>query len=394
MIPQEKSKGHKWTNIVLIAITLAIIVYVGYTKGRAYFGLGKNVALQASGELLTLDEKERPFIGVNEKQIFKVTTDGIKAYQFDQSEIWSDTFSMANFDVKQKAPYIAIAGKKGKTIAVYNTKGKQCQIEVNGSIVKFSVNEIGGVAVIEENGSSYVVSAYDRTGKRLCQRVSYVSSDGYPTAAVLSPDNKLLLMSCVSVDNPQVDSSILAIKIGGTSDEQQEEFYFGYIEENNLVYHLEYINKETWACIGDKAITWYNNEGEIKGKQDNLALVFRPELIKTSKFGTGYLPIVYSERPTQNVVHRQDQLNYFDDAGKITYQLSLEGGVENYYADENGIILKVNGIFRGYNKLCNQIFEYTPNIEVDKVIYIPAMQKGIAVCKDKVVLLTPKKEKQ
>lgn len=392
MIPQEKNKEHKWTNIILIVITIAILGYVAYIKGRVYLGLGNNVGLAATKELLTLDEKEKSFIGVNEKQIIKVTGDGIKAYDFDNTELWSDTFSMSNFVVKQKKPYIAVADKQGKTLELYNHKGKQCEITTDNPIVYFSVNENGGIATVESGDNAYTVTAYDKKGKKLCWRVSYTSTDGYPTAATLSPDNRLLLMSYVSVDDPQVTSSIFAMNVEGNTNENIDNIAFGYIESNNLVYGLEYINKDTWVCIGDKMMTWYDNNGNAREKVSDLSLVFVPELTKTSSFGSGYFPVIYSEKPAQNVVHRQDKMAYYDKDGKQTYCIDLGGGAEYYYGDEHGVVVEVAGVFKGYNKLCNQIFEYAPAIDVSKVIYVPSLQKGIAVTKDKVLLLTPKKE--
>ena len=399
MIPQEqtneeKVKGRKETNIALITITICILLYIAYVNGIGIFAANKNVTLQMGEELITLSEKEETFIGLNNKQIIKITADGINAYSFEGTEIWADTFSVDNFEVQQKEPYIAIGGKQGKTIVLYSTKGKLCEITTVNPIVYFSVNEAGGIVTVESSKNAYTISAYDKSGKFLCSRVSYTSTDGYPTAAVLSPDNELLLMSYVSVDEPQVTSSILAMEVEGVSTEDKvDNIAFGYIESNNLVYSIEYINNDTWVCVGDKAITWYDNNGQTKGKQSNLSLVFVPEIIKKSSFGSGYFPVVYSEKPTQSVVHRQDKLAYYDEVGQLMYSVTLEGGAQSHYADDDGVVINVNGTYRGFNKLCNQIFEYSPTIDINKVVYVPTIKKGIAVGKDKVYLLIPKKEK-
>lgn len=393
MIPQEKKKAHRLTNIILLAITLVIVGYILYVKCDISFGLGKPTKLVEHSTLINLEENGTPFIGVNDEQIFKVSADGIASYNFEGTEIWSDTFSMHEFVVAQEASYIAVGGKGEKQVILFGTKGKISTITTNNPIVSFSVNELGGLVTIEDAGDSYIITAYDRMGKMLCRRVSYTSTDGYPTAATLSPDNSLLIISNVSVDEPQVTSSILAINVSGNPDDKNDNILFGYIEKNNLVYKLQYVNKTTWACIGDKAITWYDNNGTQKGTQTDLSLVFMPQAIKSSLFNSGFLTLVYSEKPTQNVIHRQDQVAYYDAEGKTAYQLALEGSVESMYVDQAGIVLENNGIFKGYNKLCNEIFEYTPTIDISKVIYLPSIKKGIAVGKDKVILLLPKKEK-
>lgn len=392
MIPHKKTKERKWTNRALFAMTLIILIYVTYTKG--FFGITGHVTLETTKEIIQLEEKKNTFVGVNNKQVIKVTGDGINAYNFQGTEIWSDTFSMNQFTVQQEEPYVAVAEKKGKQLILFNEKGRQAEIITTSPIVYFSVNEKGGLVTIESGDNLYTITAYDEKGKSLCQRVSYVSSDGYPTAAVLSPDYKRLMMSYVSVDDPQVTSSILAMEVEAGQSEEMDPIAFGYIEKNNLVYKIEYMDEDTWVCIGDKAMTWYGGDGRIKGKQDELSLVFTPERIKGSLLGTGCLPVVYTDKAAQSVVHRQDKLAYFDHESGKNYDRNLEGGVESLYTDASGVIVEVGGIYKGFDKLCNPVFDYSPVIDISKVIYNPSMKKGIAVGKDKVFLLTPKKEKK
>lgn len=384
-------KKKKITNKILVIITLVIITALVGIKAINHLGLGQKVVLQTGEELLSLDEKENAIVGINNKQIFKITGNGINTYDFNKMDIWSDTFTMNNVAMKQKDPYLIVGDKKGNTLNLYDHKGKKCQITTAHPIVNFSVNEKGGIAVIEKGENSYIITAYDSAGKKLCWRVSYPESEGYPTAAILSPDNKILLMSYVSVDEPQVNSRILAMHVEDNASEKPDNILFGYVEKNNLIYQLDYISKDVWVAVGDKMVTWYDNTGNIREKMQDLILAYVPQIMNTSEFTTNYLPIVVSEKPIQNIVHRQDRLVYYDDEGKEIYSVSLDGGVENYNVGEEGVTLSVNGVYRGYNKLCNEQFEYTPSIEIKKVIYLASKQKGIAVSKDKVYLVTPKK---
>ena len=387
-------KGHKWTNGILIIITLMIVLYVAYVKGFISLGITKLVELEVTKELLTLDIKEKSTIGINEKQIYKVTSDGITSYNFEGEEIWSDTFSMGNFVSVQRKPYIAVGSMQGNHIILFNEKGRQAEIITDNPIVYFSVNESGGIATIENENNSYTVSAYDASGKKLCWRTTFISEDGYPIVAELSPDNKLLLISYVSVDEPQVVSRIIAIDVEDRETENVDNIKYGYKQTNNLIYDIEFISKNTWVSIGDKAIDWYDLEGNQKGTQNNLSAVFVPYLTKMTEHGLGYFPMIITEKPTQNVVHRQDELVYFNDIGAETFSINLDGGIEYFYADENGVTIQKANVFRGYDKLGNPFFEYTATTDVSKVIYIPSLKKGIAVNKENVLLLTPKKEKK
>ena len=387
-------RERKLTNGILIIITLVIALYVAYIKGFVSFGATRLVELEVNKELLTLDIKEKSTIGINEEQIYKVTSDGITSYNFAGEQIWADTFSMDNFVSIQRKPYIAVGNMQGKNIILFNEKGRQAEIVTANPIVYFSVNEAGGIATIENENNSYTVTAYDATGKKLCWRTTFISADGYPIVAELSPDNKLLLVSYVSVDEPQVVSSIIAIDVEDQETENLDNIKYGYKQTNNLVYDVEFISKNTWASVGDKAIDWYDLEGNQKGTQKNLSAIFVPYLTKMSEHGLGYFPMIITEKPTQNIVHRQDRLVYFNDIGEETFSVNLEGGVEYFYADENGVTLQKANVFRGYDKLGNPFFEYMATTDVSQVIYIPSLKKGIAVNKENILLLTPKKEKK
>ncbi len=387
-------KEHKWTNVILVIITLVIILYVAYIKGFISLGTTRLVELEVNKELLTLDIKEKSTIGINEKQIYKVTSDGITSYDFEGEEIWSDTFSMNHFVSVQRKSYIAVGSVQGKHIILFNEKGRQAEIVTANPIVYFSVNESGGIVTIENENNAYTVTAYDAEGKKLCWRTTFISVDGYPIAAQLSPDNKLLLISYVSVDEPQVVSSVIAIDVEDHETENLDNIKYGYKQTNNLVYDIEFMSKNTWVSIGDKSIDWYDLEGNQKGTQNNLSGVFVPYLTKMSEHGLGYFPRIITEKPTQNIVHRQDEIVYFNHMGEETYSINLDSGVEYFYADENGVTVQKANVFRGYDKLGNPFFEYTATTDVSQVIYIPSLKKGIAVNKENVLLLTPKKEKK
>ena len=387
-------KGYKRTNEILIIMTLVIALYVAYVKGFISFGTTRLVKLEVDKELLTLDIQEKSTIGINEKQIYKVTSDGITSYNFEGEEIWSDTFSMNDFISVQRKPYIAVGSKQGKHIILFNEKGRQAEIVTDNPIVYFSVNESGGIATIENENNSYTVTAYDASGKKLCWRTTFISSDGYPVVAELSPDNKLLLISYVSVDEPQVVSRVIAIDVEDRKTESLDNIKYGYKQTNNLIYDIEFISKNTWVSIGDKVIDWYDLEGNQKGTQNNLSAVFVPYLTKMTEHGLGYFPMITTEKPTQNIVHRQDKLVYFNDIGEETFSVDLDGGIEYFYADENGVTIQKANVFSGYDKLGNPFFEYTAMTDVSKVIYIPSLKKGIAINKENVLLLTPKKEKK
>lgn len=385
-------KQHKWTNIILVIVCFIIVGYIAYIRGWIPTQFGKSVELEEKKQLFELNSKEKSYVGINNKQIFHVSQDGIKAYDFEGTELWRDTFSFTDFIVVQKEPYIAVGTKRGTSIHVFNEKGKQAEIKSENPIVYFSVNEAGCVVAIANNDDQYTVTAYNEYGDGVCTYTTYVKDEGYPIVAELSPDNTKIVLSYVSVDEPQVVSRVYIIDVQEPEKKEKNTAKYGGEQKNNLVYEIEFINEDTWVTIGDELCVWYDLEGNELGKEENLSLVLVPYLYRRSQHGLGYLPVVLSDKPTQNIIRRQDKLVYFNHLGEKTFETTLEGGVKSVYADNNGTTIQLERSFFGYNKLGNLFFKYTANTDVNKVIYKPTIRKGIAVTKEGVYVLMPKKE--
>lgn len=389
-----KKRRFKITNIILLIIVIGICMYIAEVQGWTNLYNKGQVDLVESETLLTLDVKERAFIGVNNKQIYKITNDGIKAYDFDKQEIWSDTLSLNNIIVKQRTPYIAVGSKDGKSVILFNDKGRQAEITTNNPIIYFSVNQEGSIVTIEEGEKSHIVTAYDQSGRFICNRTSFIENDGYPIVAELSPSSELLLINYINVNEPQVVSTLIAIDVTDKHTEQLDNIKYGIKQKDNLIYAIEFINKNTWVSIGDKKITWYDVKGNEKKTNSGIYAVFTPYVMEMSKYGDGYLPLIISEKPTQNIIHRQDQLVYLDSKGEELFKLEIEEGAESFYSDSSVVVYKSGTSFKGYDRLGNNIFEYKPTLDVNRVIYSTVLNKGIAINKEKVILLTPTKEKR
>lgn len=350
------------------------------------------ILLENNKTLLTLNAKEKSYIGVTHKQFFCVTRDGIKMYNFEGEELWSDTFTFDNFIVMQREPYIAIGSKQGHNIQVFQEKGKCYEVTSQDEIVYFSINESGGIVTIARDDLTYKITAYDGTGKFLCRRTTYIKEDGYPLTAELSPNNKKLIMSYVSADEPQVMSRLYAIDVvNAQNTDVKDNVHYGREQKDNLIYEIEFMSQNVWVAIGDKQMIWYDLDGNEKATVAHKSLVFVPYLYKTSEYGTGYLPIIMSEKPLQNIAHRKDQLVYFNDKGEETFLVAFNDGIESSYANHNGVIIQINDVFKGYDKLGNLSFEYYADTDVYKAFYIPAIHRGLAVNKESVFLLLPKK---
>ena len=379
---------------VLFIVPIIIVIYVLLTKGPLV-DTSKYVVLEQEKDIISLDRLSSTYIGINNKQIVKVTQDGVTAYDFDGEELWSDTLTLDNYIVRQRDPYIAIANKMGNTIMIFSDKGKQGEIICQNPIAYFSINKNGKVAIIENLDDSHIVSAYDSKGNSLgVQRVSHIKEKnaGYPLVVEISPNDELLLASYIDVDKPVLTSNLLAIQIQKPKEEKIDNSLYGIEQRDNLIYEIEFIRDNEWVGIGDKSITWYTLDGREIAKQENIFAHFNPYLVKVSNYGDGFLPIISTTDFNKNTIHKQNELSYFNVKGEQFFNIKLNEPATYFYTDDRGVIIGQRSLFTGYNKMGTKLFEFNTVLDVSKVFYEPERKKGIAVTKDKVILLKSKKE--
>ncbi len=381
---------HKWIPIILVVIVSAILIYIAIKNGWIGNNAKERVMVE-SEEFMTLDIKDNSYIGVNNKQVYKVTRDGIRAYDLDKQEVWSDTFSLSEVLVKQTDPYIAVGSKSGKSIYVFNEKGRQTEINTQSPVIYFDINQNGNVVTIQDEGSKHHVTAYSPTGQFLCTRTSFVEKDGYPIVAEISPKGDMLLISYISTNEPEVTSTIIGMSTKQNDSEELDNVMYGVTEKDNLVYSILFMSDNTWVSVGDKYANWYDKNGSHKIKKDDLYSIFVPRASSIGVFNEGFLPLIVTSKPVQSTVHQDEKLVVFDNRGEELFTHDIKEGANNLLVDKQMIIYETGGRYEGYNKLGNKIFTYSPTMDVSRVIYFPDLKKGIAINKEKVMLLSSKK---
>jgi len=390
---QKEAGTRKTTSLVLGIMAVVIIIFIVITKNPFKSMANKYTILEEQKDVLKLDSLQDTYIGINNKQIIKVTDDGIVAYDINGEELWSDTLTLDHYIVKQREPYIAVANKMGNSITVFNEKGKQGEIICENAIAYFSINKNGSVAVIESLGESHIISAYDQKGHSLgVKRITFTKDAGYPAVVELSPNDDLLLASYVNVDKPVLTSTLIALKTQKPKEETKDDSVYGIQQKDNFIYEIEFIKDSEWVSIGDKVTTWYTLSGNEVSRKKDLFSQFNPYLVKTSPYGEGFFPIISTANVNQNKLHRENVLSYFSAKGKEYFNTKLNEAATYFYADDQGVIIGEKKHFIGYNKMGNKIFEFTTSLNVSKLLYLQDGKNAMAVTKDKVILLGPKKE--
>ncbi|OON99899.1 MAG: hypothetical protein ATN35_10160 [Epulopiscium sp. Nele67-Bin004] len=371
---------------IMGAVALLLVVYIGYT---AYIESTRElVYLEVDSVIYEFNPLRMEHVCVNEDQVVYISEDGIVALDKRGNEVWSSIHSLDNIIVAQTEPYLAIGAVGEKTITIYSDKGKRGEILLQNPIVTFSINENGTVAVIQQLENGHLVSAYDSNGRFLeVSSGSFVSNGDYPVAATVSPDDSLIMISYLYVGGVEVASNVGAISMNKPQTETYEPMLYGSIEENNLVYDIQFIDNDTWVSIGDKYITFYDTDGTKLRRVSVSGVIFYPTADAAPTIG-GYLPIVTGNWTVGNTVHSNSKLTLMKQDTDITVDLDFDLQLKFFNSNSKGTIVGDGRNFKGYNKVGTQYFEYHATQDVSQVLAADGFY--VAITSDSIVRLKTK----
>lgn len=388
MNTDNHSSTSKYATITLAII--GILIVIGIVVSKSNMINSEVVQLKVDKTILEMDPLKGKYVGVNRNQILQVTTDGVRAYGLDGQEIWSDTLTLESIWVEQREPYFTVGSKNGRKVSIFSDKGKQGEIVTQNPIIYISINENGEIAVIEETKEGHQVSAYNSKGEFIASRISYITSGIFPITAEVTPDGKMLLVSYLGVSGTKIISTIEAIGLEKTETAKIDNIIYAVQQQDNLIYEIEFINDTEWVAIGDKYITFYRIDSEKIKTIPNLYITYNPYLHKRASIG-GYFPVVGTDLSSGKSIHAKESLYLFNKQGEEIKVIPFENTITYFYADGKGVIVGEGNKYKGYNKLGNQYFEYQASQDISKLVYIN--NEAIAISKDKVMLLKPKRNR-
>ena len=381
----------KKINIFTVILCFSVLVLLGGLIYDYYLESVK-FELVEKESILKLDNTKEYEIIANKNQLIKITSDGIKAYDLKGVEKWSDTLTIKNIKLSQQEPYFAIADKNGKKIDVYNENGKKNSILTENPIIYFSINKNGDVAVIEDDGDSYIVSGYTGEGAaKMLQTVTYSKDLEFPMVAKISPDSKSLLISYIDLKQSIISSNIVSIPLSTPSEQSKYPIQYALVETDNLVYDLEFISDKKWVSIGDHFIHWYTSEGTLIQKVSNGEVAYYPQL---NDFPKRESVALIENSPTQKPdAYNKGILKIYNNKGGLKAEKTFPNIIDFAIATSDEIILKANNTYYGLNYRGQVLFESESETPYRK-IFVFSGNRYVGVKDDEVVLFDKKAKKK
>lgn len=389
---KQEKKSNKAPKILFLLCFVTISIYVlnqrGYMPTLAILSQGEGMTLKHIKDIVETDTSKRQEIIVNQDQVIIVTEDGLKAVSLEGEELWADTHTIKSIAIAQKAPYFAIGEKKGRRISVFDTYGKKTDIEFSNPVVYFSINQKGDIVVIEKTQDGHVVSGYDERGNSFgVKRITYVQDVGYPIAAEISPDGKVILISYINTDDINVSSQVIAVGVGDGGLAKVDSILYGKVYEDTIISEIEFINENVWIAAGDNNLIFNRLNGEEIKKIEDRYINYITTFEKMADSQGAYYATVSSVKPTMSTVHQVENLIFYSQEGEQLIDIDLHDPVTYMYGDGRITILGNDRKFIAYNKLGKKRWEYTSTKDIQKVVSLYPQQRVIMISKGKVELM-------
>lgn len=201
-------------------------------------------------------------------KILTCSRDGASLIDSSGKAQWNITYEMQSPMVVTSGDSVAIADEGGSVIHVMNVGGSVGTINTNMPISTIAVAENGSVAAVLEDTSVSWVYLYDSAGKTVAYIKRSMDQSGYPLAAALSPDGRLLALSQLSVDGADIKTSIAFYNFGAVGQNAVENCVSGYDYRNEVIPFVRFLNREISVAVSDSRIAFFNGADIPKSQAD------------------------------------------------------------------------------------------------------------------------------
>ncbi|OON93349.1 MAG: hypothetical protein ATN31_06555 [Candidatus Epulonipiscioides saccharophilum] len=355
------SDAKKTTLILTICALIGIIFIIGNALGIV--AVNQKV-LELGNTIYEFNPEKMEEILLNGNQAIYISKDGLRAFNKDGAEIWSNTLSFKEIETRKSYPYFAVSEPNGNKILVFSNKGKLYELIFKNKIVNFSINTNGEVAVIQKVDGGHIISAYSQTGRDLgVNSGSFTSNGDYPMTAVVSPNGNYIIVGSLYLNGSEVQSIIGAISVHKPEEVVTSPMFYVKKEPDNLIYNIEFINEDIFASIGDKFVTFYDINGQLlrQFKLDNV--LFKIIIDEMTSLG-GYIPIVTSAMTT----HAKNKLVLLNNLKEYIVQLDFDAPINYVNANASGVVIGAGSVFKGYNRIGKETFRFVSKQNINKVL--------------------------
>ena len=339
-VPEYKERLSRKRKRMLIrvgaaAAAVALLAVAGILTARNWQYGSYKVVSSSDQE----DTQSTQYVGFG-GHVLKYSGDEVALIDTGGETIWSDPQEMENPVADICGDSCVVYDKNGRTMAVYNSEGRQGFIETSLPIMKARTASQGVVAAILEDGETTWINFYDKDGSEIATGKTSVDSPGYPVDLDVSENGLLIGVAYLTVADNQVSSYVAFYNFGNTGQNQMDNMVSGYTYDDVVAPRIYYMDASRAAVLRDDGFVLY------QGRQI-------PEETKTVQAEGEIVSTFFDERHLGLVYHTTEgedpyRMVVYDAAGNEEFSQTFDFSYDNIQISQDQIIMYNSNEFAIY----------------------------------------------
>ena len=339
-VPEYKERLSRKRKRMLIrvgaaAAAVALVAVAGILTARNWQYCSYKVVSSSDQE----DTQSTQYVGFG-GHVLKYSGDEVALIDTGGETIWSDPQEMENPVADICGDSCVVYDKSGRTMAVYNSEGRQGFIETSLPIMKARTASQGVVAAILEDGETTWINFYDKDGSEIATGKTSVDSPGYPVDLDVSENGLLIGVAYLTVADNQVSSYVAFYNFGNTGQNQMDNMVSGYTYDDVVAPRIYYMDASRAAVLRDDGFVLY------QGRQI-------PEETKTVQAEGEIVSTFFDERHLGLVYHTTEgedpyRMVVYDAAGNEEFSQTFDFSYDNIQISQDQIIMYNSNEFAIY----------------------------------------------
>lgn len=361
---------------IFIAIITAIAVYLNPDKD--------NVKQLKKKDFKSIEISSGEQVYTYNNYIYIYGKVGIKIIKGEKT-LLQDSFSLEAPYVVTSYNRIAIGDKNGKVVRVYSNEGHMYTVNTVDSVLGFTINKDGFLAVILKGESNYQIDVYNNSGDNIYSIKNISFNEGVPVSVSISEDNEVLSVSYIKTIGATIDSNIVFYSI------QDGQTFGGVVKQNQIVGITKFMDNSNIVCISDEEIFIIKCNSAKTAEQ--VKEIYRKPLnniLKDVAFldGIGYV-VCYGQSITknENALEENTVVFYNQSGGEIGKYYKKGKNITNVSANKFGAILQESRLFTAVDKSGKKVWEYQATQDIKDVIFYDSSNKALIVTNDQIKIV-------
>ncbi len=250
----RRRKQIRWSLLGLLVVIASVIA--GVVSNNWTYHTVKNLVVSEKEDTLSVS-----YANINGK-VLKYGVDGAMLVDYNNSMLWTISYTMHTPEVALCGDMFAIYDKKGTGICICDASGRIGEVSADMPVVKVNVSKQGVVAAVLEDGQNAWIKLYKSDGSELATLKTTFTNPGYPMDIGLSEDGNLLAVSYLYLDNGTPVSRVSFYNFGTVGQNQRDNLVSETEYRDRILPEVVYMDAKTCVAFREDGFSVFSG-GQI-----------------------------------------------------------------------------------------------------------------------------------